>query len=146
MYCARSHIIYLVKNRVKLFFTILLNRRKPAWLRHRVGNIVTTRCLIALSARNSSDRLFLQFVSGSKASIFVRKTLQVFPCEIKKALAFLSSQKRSAFFDEDDVCGRSQELRCSLSELNFGYRHAIGAAALRQPRCIISYYSRFFGN
>ncbi len=84
------------------------------------GNIVITACLIALSARNSSDRLFLQLVSGSKASIFVRKTLQVFPCEIKKALAFLSSQKRSAFFDEDDVCGRSQELRCSLSELSFG--------------------------
>ena len=40
----------------------------------------------------------------SKASIFVRKTLQVFPCEIKKAFAFLSSQIRPAFFDEDDVC------------------------------------------
>jgi len=30
--------------------------------------------------------------------------LQVFPCEIKKAFAFLSSQIRPAFFDEDDVC------------------------------------------
>ncbi len=40
----------------------------------------------------------------SKASIFVRKTLQVLPCEIKKALAFLSSEKGPAFFDEDDVC------------------------------------------
>jgi hypothetical protein len=40
----------------------------------------------------------------SKASIFVRKTLQVLPCEIKKAFAFLSSQKGPAFFDEDDVC------------------------------------------
>jgi hypothetical protein len=39
-----------------------------------------------------------------RAFIFVRKTLQVLPCEIKKALAFLSSQKGPAFFDEDDVC------------------------------------------
>ena len=31
-----------------------------------------------------SNRLLLQFVAGSKASIFVRKTLQVLPCEIKK--------------------------------------------------------------
>ena len=40
----------------------------------------------------------------SKSSIFVRKTLQVLPCKIKKALAFLSLQKGPAFFDEDDVC------------------------------------------
>ena len=33
---------------------------------------------------NRSDRLLLQSVSGCKASIFVRKTLQVLPCEIKK--------------------------------------------------------------
>jgi hypothetical protein len=43
--------------------------------------------------------------------------LQVLPCEIKKALAFLSSQKGPAFFDEDDVCGRVQKLHCSLPEL-----------------------------
>ena len=52
-----------------------------------------------------------------KASIFVRKTLQVLPCEIKKALAFVSSQKGPAFFDEDDACGRFMELHCRLSEL-----------------------------
>ena len=40
----------------------------------------------------------------SKASIFVRKTLRVLPCEIKKALAFLSLQKGPAFFYEDDAC------------------------------------------
>jgi len=56
---------------------------------------------------DSSDRLFLYFVTGRKASIFVRKTLQVLHCEIKKAFAFLSSQKRPAFFDEDDVCAES---------------------------------------
>ena len=33
----------------------------------------------------------------------MRKALQVLPCEIKKALAFFSSQKGPAFFDEDDV-------------------------------------------
>ena len=33
---------------------------------------------------DSSDRLFLYVVSGSKASIFTRKTLQVLHCEIKK--------------------------------------------------------------
>ena len=33
----------------------------------------------------------------------MRKALQVHPCEIKKALAFFSSQKGPAFFDEDDV-------------------------------------------
>jgi hypothetical protein len=55
--------------------------------------------------------------TGGKASIFVRKALQVLPCEIKKALAFLSSQKGPAFFDEDDACSRVQELRGSASEL-----------------------------
>ena len=87
-----------------------------------------------MSGCNSSDRLFLQFISGSKASIFVRKTLQVFPCEIKKAKAFLSSQKRSAFFDEDDVCGRSQELRCSLSELYISMRGMTGALQTGLPQ------------
>ena len=33
---------------------------------------------------NSSDELFLILVTDSKASIFVRKTLQVLHCEIKK--------------------------------------------------------------
>ena len=33
-----------------------------------------------------------------KAFIFVRKTLQILPGEIKKALAFLSSQKRTCVF------------------------------------------------
>ena len=95
------------------------------------GNIVITACLIALSARNSSDRLFLQLVSGSKASIFVRKTLQVFPCEIKKAFAFLSSQKRPAFFDEDDVCA--------------GFRTSLQPACImtsrkkNRPRLVIPY-------
>ena len=38
-------------------------------------------------------------------SIHLReKQKQVLPCEIKKAFAFLSSQKGPAFFDEDDVC------------------------------------------
>jgi len=59
----------------------------------------------------------LYFVIDRKASIFVRKTLQVLPCEIKKALAFVSSQKGPAFFDEDDACGRFMELHCRLSEL-----------------------------
>ena len=60
---------------------------------------------------DSSDRLLLCYVSGSKSSIFMRKALQIFPWEIKKASAFLSSQKKSAFFDEDDVCGRCQKLK-----------------------------------
>ena len=38
----------------------------------------------AIQLCNRSDRLLLQSVSGCKASIFVRKTLQVLPCEIKK--------------------------------------------------------------
>jgi hypothetical protein len=41
----------------------------------------------------------------------MRKALQIFPWEIKKASAFLSFQKKSAFFDEDDVCGRCQKLK-----------------------------------
>ena len=66
---------------------------------------------------DSSDRLILHFVTGSKASIFVRKTLQVRPRDQKRERVFKLAGKGPAFFDEDDVCCRFLELRCSLSEL-----------------------------
>ena len=59
----------------------------------------------------------LSFRYRQQSIIFVRKTLQVIPCEIKKASAFLSSQKRPAFFDEDDVCDGFQS--CHAACLNY---------------------------
>ena len=45
------------------------------------------------------------YVTLPEQSIHLReKQKRVLPCEIKKALAFLSLQKGPAFFDEDDVC------------------------------------------
>ena len=67
-------------------------------------------------ACSSSDRLFLQFDIGSKASIFVRKTLSVRPEKSEKAKPFTSSMEGPAFFDEDDACAKSK-VRDSLSEL-----------------------------
>ena len=58
-------------------------------------------------ACSSSDRLFLQFDIGSKASIFVRKTLSVRPEKSEKAKPFTSSMEGPAFFDEDGVCAKS---------------------------------------
>ena len=65
--------------------------------------IVYVLIVPALIICNSSDRLFLYFASGSRASIFVRKTLRVRPRD-QKALAFLARREGPAFFDEDDAC------------------------------------------
>jgi hypothetical protein len=53
---------------------------------------------------DSSDRLILHLVTGSKASIFVRKTLQVRPRDQKRECVFIAHRVGPAFFDEDDVC------------------------------------------
>ena len=65
--------------------------------------IVHVLIVPALIICNSSDGLFLYFASGSRASIFVRKTLRVRPRD-QKALAFLARREGPAFFDEDDAC------------------------------------------
>ena len=65
--------------------------------------IVYVLIVPALIICNSSDGLFLYFASGSRASIFVRKTLRVRPRD-QKALAFLARREGPAFFDEDDAC------------------------------------------
>ena len=46
-------------------------------------------------------------VSGSKAFIFMRKTLRV-RLRDQKALAFLARREGPAFFDEDDACAGSR--------------------------------------
>ena len=71
--------------------------------------------------RNSSGRLFLCYVSGSKASIFVRKTLQVRLRDRNMLCMFQARKAGPAFFDEDDVCGRALDLGCSLPELELYY-------------------------
>ena len=43
------------------------------------------------------DRLPLKSVTGSKASIFVRKTLRILPCEIKKLLLFKLTERICVF-------------------------------------------------
>ena len=55
---------------------------------------------------DSSGRLLMSFVSGSKASIFVRKTLQIRPRDRVGRLAAPAQARREgpAFFDEDDAC------------------------------------------
>ena len=53
--------------------------------------------LIVMIPDNSSDRLPLKSVTGSKASIFVRKTLRILPCEIKKLLLFTAHRKDLRF-------------------------------------------------
>ena len=52
--------------------------------------------------RNSSCRLLSKFVSGSKASIFVRKTLQVRLRDRNMLCMFQARKVGPAFFDEDD--------------------------------------------
>ena len=64
---------------------------------------------------SGSDRLYLHFVSGSKASIFVRKTLLVRPRDQKCVSIFTAHRVGPAFFDEDDVC--AGVILGSLSEL-----------------------------
>ena len=67
---------------------------------------------------NSSDRLFLHPGSGSKAFIFVRKTLSVRLRDREGGLTPAQARREGpTFFDEDDACGRIQELPYSLSEL-----------------------------
>ena len=53
---------------------------------------------------DSSDRLFIHCGTGSKASIFVRKTLQVRPRDQKRECVFIAHRVGPAFFDEDDAC------------------------------------------
>ena len=58
---------------------------------------------------SSSDRLLLKFAYRPRIIHLREKNIADPFCEIKKALVFLSSQKGSAFFDEDDVCDRTRE-------------------------------------
>ena len=51
--------------------------------------------------RKTSGRLFLCYVSGSKASIFMRKALKVRPRD-QNAYAFLARREGLTLFDEDD--------------------------------------------
>ena len=66
-------------------------------------------------------RLLLSFVSGCKAYIFVRKTLQVRLRDRNMLCMFQARKTGPAFFDEDDVCGRALDLGCSLPELELYY-------------------------
>ena len=53
----------------------------------RLCNRSDELCLMLVSVMwlcNSTDELCLMLVTDSKSYIFVRKTLQVLPCEIKK--------------------------------------------------------------
>ena len=59
----------------------------------------------------------IYFVTGSKAFIFVRKTLRVRPRNRKMRSILLVRREGPAFFDEDDVCCRDTELCSSLPEL-----------------------------
>ena len=53
---------------------------------------------------DSSDRLFLCSVSGSKASIFVRKALHIRLRDRNMRSVLLARREGYALFDEDDVC------------------------------------------
>ncbi len=77
---------------------------------------------------SKSGGLLFEFVSGGKASIFVRKTLQVRLRDRKMQSILQARREGPAFFDEDDACaglGASMqpvikcapvlELRCSPS-------------------------------
>ena len=55
-------------------------------------------------------------VSGSKASIFVRKTLLVRLRDQKVQRAFLARREGPAFFDEDGVCAGA--FNCITARLN----------------------------
>ena len=50
------------------------------------------------SRGNGSDRLIFQFVSGSKASVFVRKTLSVRLRDQRMRMHSLSSEVRTGVF------------------------------------------------
>ena len=56
---------------------------------------------------DSSDRLFLCYVSGSKASIFVRKALHIRLRDRNMRSVLLARREGYALFDEDDVCAGS---------------------------------------
>ena len=56
---------------------------------------------------------FIALRFRSKASIFVRKTLQVLPCEIKKALAFFKAHRKDLRFSMKMMFATDSELRCS---------------------------------
>ena len=88
---------------------------------------------------NSSDRLFLHPVTGSRAFIFVRKTLSGRLRDREGGSTPAQARREGpTFFDEDDACGRIQELSYSLSEL---LRLQIKRLpqSLRQPHCGYSY-------
>jgi hypothetical protein len=51
-----------------------------------------------------SGGLLFEFVSGGKASIFVRKTLQVRLRDRKMQSILQARREGPAFFDEDDAC------------------------------------------
>ena len=68
-------------------------------------SFVSTVSLARLSRNcDSSDRLFLCDVSGSKASIFVRKTLHIRLRDRNMRGVLQARREGYAFFDEDDVC------------------------------------------
>ena len=57
----------------------------------------------ALTSSSRSGRLFQEFVSGSRVSIFVRKTLHI-RLRDRKMRSILQARKEGyAFFDEDDT-------------------------------------------
>jgi len=57
---------------------------------------------------DSADRLFKFFVTGSKAFIFVRKTLSVRLRDRAGGLTPAQARREGpTFFDEDDVCAGS---------------------------------------
>ena len=57
--------------------------------------------------RDSSDRLFLCYVSGSKESIFVRKALHIRLRDRNKRSVLQARREGYALFDEDDLCAGS---------------------------------------
>ena len=65
--------------------------------------VVASSPLSRVSPSKSGGLLF-EFVSGSKASIFVRKTLQVRLRDRKMQSILQARREGSAFFDEDDAC------------------------------------------
>ena len=67
---------------------------------------ITDPIWTCVTVLRQSNRLLLQFIAGSKASIFVEKHCRSFPVR-SKSVSFLSSQIGPAFFDEDDVCAGS---------------------------------------
>ena len=84
-------------------------RLQPVYIEcSRVDSILQFRQAVLSPVSGSKAFIFMRKtlrvrLYRSKSSIFVRKTLRVRPRD-QKALAFLARREGPAFFDEDDAC------------------------------------------